>query len=472
MDTVKRFLLLGFLLMLSACGQQEDCCAPDEKKTEEISENEQEESEENVREEAEGSTDSAESTEKSVEVEEVEISLDSVLDEKAGTMHDANDEELEEELTKFIEDHEGEDTPDELVYGKLLEMLGGHPEVQEGIQYFMDFSPELIDLTDQPGGLKYIDGELSLKSNVYILMDNSGSMADEIDGKSKMDAAHESVNQFVSDMPNGTQVSLISYGFNGETSDKDNSCSAVEETFPIGSYEEDEFNEALSKYGSEGNTPLALAIEHVGEVIEASDTTGSHTVYVVSDGQETCNGNPVEAVKDLPGDDNVETVLNIVGFDIADEEVQELIDITEANGGEYLPATNPDELTRVLNKEKLELFVQYREWSNENLQNITQASNEKLQERNEIGHAAMTENRNMMNKMNGVLTRASNESSHKYQFHAARDWVTERNAIVSDFLVENHENSRENVNAEREKLADVVNEEFDKIQEEYEQDIE
>lgn len=470
MDTVKRFLLLGFLLMLSACGQQEDCCAPDGKETEEISENEQDDSKENVK--AEESTASAESTEKSVEIEEIEISLDSVLDEEPGTMHDADDKKLEEELTKFIEDNEGEDTSDELVYGKLLEMLGGHPDVQEGIQYFMDFSPELLDLTEQPGGLKYIDGELTLKNNVYILMDNSGSMADEIDGKTKMDAARESVNQFVSDMPNGTQVSLISYGFNGETSDKNNSCSAVEETFPIGSYKEDEFNKALSKYGSEGNTPLALAIEHVGEVIESSDATGSHTVYVVSDGQETCDGNPVEAVKDLPEDDNVETVLNIVGFDIADEEVQELIDITEANGGEYLSATNPDELTRVLNKEKLELFVQYREWSNENMQNITGASNEKLKQRNDIANAAMTENRNTMNKMNGVLNRVSNESSHKYQFHTARDRVTERNKIIGDFLSENHESSGENVNAERKKLVDAVNKEFDKIQKEYEQDIE
>src|SRR5699024_8864103 len=103
------------------------------------------------------------------------------------------------------------------------------------------------------------------------------------------------INQFVEDMPKGTEVSLISYGFNKESDEGDDegeekSCSAVEETFALGEYEADDFNEALNKYDSEGFTPLALAIEEVGKVIEESDSTGSHTIYVVSDGKETCHG--------------------------------------------------------------------------------------------------------------------------------------------------------------------------------------
>ena len=144
-------------------------------------------------------------------------------------MINASRQEIEDELTSFIEDNNG-DVTDEMVYEKLLEMLGGHPDMQEGIKYFQDFSAELVDLTDQPGGLKVEDGELSLRNNVYILMDNSGSMADEIDGQTKMDAAKESVNQFVEDMPNGTQVSLINYGFSKDSDEESNSCSAVEET--------------------------------------------------------------------------------------------------------------------------------------------------------------------------------------------------------------------------------------------------
>ena len=65
----------------------------------------------------------------------------------------AIEKEVEEELTNFIEENDG-DVTDEEVYEKLLEMLGGHPDIKEGSEYFQDFSPEFVDLTDKPGGLK------------------------------------------------------------------------------------------------------------------------------------------------------------------------------------------------------------------------------------------------------------------------------------------------------------------------------
>lgn len=485
---MRAFLLMGLLFILTACSTTEgstDESTEDTNQTEETEgtdENESEDTDEgtdessndednNSENDSNDSEDNNEEDSSSEIGEDIEISLDSVLEEEEGTMVDASREELEDELTTFIEDNDG-DVTDEMVYEKLIEMLGGHPDMQEGIEYFQDFSAELVDLTDQPGGLKVEDGELSMRNNVYILMDNSGSMADEIDGTTKMDAAKESVNQFVEDMPNGTQVSLINYGFSEEGSEEDNSCSAVEETFPIGEYNESEFNDALGQYGSEGFTPLALAIEEVGKVIEDSEATGSHTIYVVSDGQETCNGDPVAAVQDLPEDENIETVLNIIGFDIQDDEVQSLVDITEANGGEYLSATNPDELSRVLKQEKLNLFIKYRDWSNENLKNITQASNDKMLDKTQVYNDAATANRAVSNSINGVLNDVSQRSSQEYRYPEAREMADERYLLVRDFLSEAYDESSDDVEAEREKLQETVNQEFDEIESEYKEDTE
>lgn len=461
---MRAFILMGILLILTACGTTDDN-SEETTETEDTSDTEEATEEETTEEESikEDSTEPEES--------DIEISLDSILNEEEGSMIDASREELADELTTFIEENDG-DVTDEMVYEKLLEMLGGHPDMKEGIDYFQNFSPELVDLTDQPGGLKVEDGELTLRNNVYILMDNSGSMADEIDGITKMDAAKEAVNQFVEDMPNGTQVSLINYGFSEEGVEEDNSCSAVEETFPIGEYEESEFNEALGQYGSEGFTPLALAIEEVGKVIEGSESTGSHMIYVVSDGQETCNGDPVAAVEDLPEDENIETVLNIIGFDIQDDEVQSLVDITEANGGEYLSATNPDELSRVLKQEKLDLFIKYRDWSNENLRNITNASNEKMLDKTQVYNATAKANRETHNSINGVLNDVSQESSQEYQYHGARDMAEERYLILRDFLSESYDESSEGVETEREGLRESMNQEFDEIESEYKEDVE
>ena len=488
---MRAFLLMGLFFILTACSTTEgstDETTEDTNQTEETeatNDNESEDTNESTDEssteedsdsesdssESEDNTDENSASSEAAEEEDIEISLDSVLEEEEGTMVDASREELEDELTTFIEDNDG-DVTDEMVYEKLIEMLGGHPDMQEGIEYFQDFSAELVDLTDQPGGLKVEDGELSMRNNVYILMDNSGSMADEIDGTTKMDAAKESVNQFVEGMPNGTQVSLINYGFSEEGSEEDNSCSAVEETFPIGEYNEAEFNDALGQYGSEGFTPLALAIEEVGKVIEDSEATGSHTIYVVSDGQETCNGDPVAAVQDLPEDENIETVLNIIGFDIKDDEVQSLVDITEANGGEYLSATNPDELSRVLKQEKLNLFIKYRDWSNENLKNITQASNDKMLDKTQVYNDAATANREVSNSINGVLNDVSQSSSQEYRYPEAREMADERYLLVRDFLSEAYDESSDDVEAEKEKLQETVNQEFEEIESEYKVDAE
>lgn len=479
---MRTFILMALFIILTACSTTEE--SPDEsnqkiedteegtedKSTEAEATSDEDQDESNTNSEENETTEEETASNESEDIE-IEISLESVLEEEQGTMINASRQEIEDELTSFIEDNNG-DVTDEMVYEKLLEMLGGHPDMQEGIKYFQDFSAELVDLTDQPGGLKVEDGELSLRNNVYILMDNSGSMADEIDGQTKMDAAKESVNQFVEDMPNGTQVSLINYGFSKDSDEESNSCSAVEETFPIGEYEENEFNEALNQYGSEGFTPLALAIEEVGKVIENSESTGSHTIYVVSDGQETCNGDPVAAVQDLPEDENIETVLNIIGFDIQDDEVQSLVDITEANGGEYLSATNPDELSRILKREKLNLFNKYRDWSNENLKNITQASNDQHLDRTGVVNAANTANRQTDNSIDGVLNDVSMNSSQEFRYPKAREWAEERYLIVRDFLSENYEDAGDDIDSEKEKLRDSVNQEFDEIESDYKEDIE
>lgn len=337
---MKKLLVLGAVFLLSACGTSDADTTEETDSSEETAQTE----------ETEANTEDTETEEDTKESTEVDISIESVMDEEEGTMLDASDEELQEELTAYIEEEGPDNVTNEMIYTKLVEMLGGHPDVQGGIEYYMNYSSDLVDLTDQPGGLKVEDGEISLNNNVYILMDNSGSMADEVQGMTKIDAAKESINQVVEDLPNGTQVSLINYGFEVESDEPNAACTAVEETYPVGEYDEAVFSDAMGEYGSEGHTPLALAIEEVGKVIEASEETGSHTVYVVSDGQETCNGDPVEAVDQLPKDENVETVLNIVGFDIKDDEVQALVDITEASGGEYLSATNPEELTEVLDQ--------------------------------------------------------------------------------------------------------------------------
>lgn len=54
----------------------------------------------------------------------------------------------------------------------------------------------------------------------------------------------------------------------------------------------------------------------------------------ISDGIETCDGDPIKAVSKLRNH-QIDATVNIIGFDVDDEGQQQLKEIAEAGGGEY-----------------------------------------------------------------------------------------------------------------------------------------
>lgn len=89
--------------------------------------------------------------------------------------------------------------------------------------------------------------------------------------------------------------------------------------------------EAAARLRPAGWTPLAAAIT------AASSQPGPRgVVYVVSDGIETCGGDPVAAAQRAHA---AQVVVNVVGFGIADRaEEAALRAVAAAGGGRYLPA--------------------------------------------------------------------------------------------------------------------------------------
>ncbi len=84
------------------------------------------------------------------------------------------------------------------------------------------------------------------------------------------------------------------------------------------------FNQALDSFSPAGWTPLASAIQIAKE--DLSKQTGENVeniIYVVSDGVETCDGDPVKVAKDL-NESDIEAIVNIIGFDVDDEGQQQL----------------------------------------------------------------------------------------------------------------------------------------------------
>lgn len=216
------------------------------------------------------------------------------------------------------------------------------------------------------------------KLNIQILLDASGSMASQVDGGVKMNLAKEAIAEFASVLPEDAQVSLRVYGHKGtnELDGKELSCAATEEVYPLGGYDKEKFTDALDQFGPTGYTPLALAIEAAGEDLSKVHEIGTQSVvYVVSDGIETCNGDPVKAAKGLQSSD-IEAIVNIIGFDIQESERATLEAIADAGAGEYFQADTEDELKETLRKQKQELLNAWQEWINENVdKNIEEVNN-------------------------------------------------------------------------------------------------
>ncbi|MCA0149893.1 VWA domain-containing protein [Rossellomorea vietnamensis] len=192
------------------------------------------------------------------------------------------------------------------------------------------------------------EGELQLKENynVAILLDSSGSMGKVENGKTRMELAKDAIQQFVKDLPENANVSLRVYGHVGTGSDKDKkpSCSKIEEVYPFGNYDEGKFSEALNQFEPAGWTPMAKAIDEVKADFQQYDgKQNTNIIYVVSDGVETCNGDPVKAAKSL-ADSNISPVLNIIGYQVDNEGLAQLKEMADASGGNYINARSHDDL--------------------------------------------------------------------------------------------------------------------------------
>lgn len=92
------------------------------------------------------------------------------------------------------------------------------------------------------------------KMNTLVLMDASGSMNEILEGRTKMEQAKEAISEFVTSIPEDTNVSLIAYGHVGSSanSDKANSCSSVETVYPLSTYQPKDFTTSINSFQASG----------------------------------------------------------------------------------------------------------------------------------------------------------------------------------------------------------------------------
>ena len=173
-------------------------------------------------------------------------------------------------------------------------------------------------------------------TNVVYILDASNSMWGQIDGTAKIETAREVMGSLLADVSEGTTTGLLVYGHRSE-----GACDDIEVLSGLGAATPEALVAKLNELKPKGKTPIAGALKAAGDVFPTNDA--SNNVILISDGIETCNGDPCAVASEL-ATAGVDTKVHAVGFDVDSAAREQLECIAEKGNGSYYNASNADEL--------------------------------------------------------------------------------------------------------------------------------
>lgn len=199
--------------------------------------------------------------------------------------------------------------------------------------------------------------------NVLVALDSSGSMAETAAGQVKMDSAKSAIDRFVNQLPKTAHVGLLLYGHKGSSraADKAVSCAGIEAIYPLSPLNTQQFRSAVNAVQPNGFTPIAAALQKASTVFaNANGDDNRNVIYVVSDGLETCGGDPVTAARQLKAS-NAKVIVNVIGFDVDNESQRQLQAVADAGGGAFISVRTAKELDDTLERQRRSLeLLRYR----------------------------------------------------------------------------------------------------------------
>lgn len=194
----------------------------------------------------------------------------------------------------------------------------------------------------------------SSKTKMVLVFDASGSMAGAVGGGTKMEVAKKATKSFLDEAAKDTdlEVSIVVYGHKGDNTEgaKAASCAGIEEVYAMGPVNASRAKAAIDSFSATGWTPIADSLKKAEAILKQS-SGDSNIVLLVSDGEESCGGDPVETVKALRTG-SAQVITSVIGFDVAGETEAELRAIAEAGSGDYFSVKSALDFEEALKKHK------------------------------------------------------------------------------------------------------------------------
>lgn len=172
-------------------------------------------------------------------------------------------------------------------------------------------------------------------ARIILVLDASGSMWGQIEGKSKIAIAKEVLADLIKELPDQSRVGLVAYGHRSKAD-----CNDVEDLVPLMPLDKKALIAKIEVISPKGKTPITLSIRQTAEKLQRVEE--ETVIILVSDGKETCEGDPCALVKELKAA-GIRFAMYVIGFDVTEEEKEQLACMAEAGGGQYYTAKSAQE---------------------------------------------------------------------------------------------------------------------------------
>lgn len=180
-------------------------------------------------------------------------------------------------------------------------------------------------------------------SVVEVVLDASGSMLQKLDGKRRIDIAKTTLNNLLGTLKDSEQqFALRVFGHR-----KADACD-TELLLPPAPARNSAISQTINQLEAKNlaRTPIADSLKQVAQDLQAIQ--GPKLVILLTDGEETCAGDPAAAIKQLRAA-GLDVRVNIVGFAIGEYALkQQFSDWAAAGGGAYFDAQDAAQLQKAL----------------------------------------------------------------------------------------------------------------------------
>ena len=180
--------------------------------------------------------------------------------------------------------------------------------------------------------------------SVEIVVDASRSMWGRMHGEPKMVVAKEILQDVSYWFPEDLNLALRAYGSTSPSESADCADSAL--LVPFGDENREPIRAAIASLRPLGQTPIAYALNQAAR--DFGTLQDDRAVVLVTDGIESCGGDPVQAARELREQG---ITVHLIGFGLgngADEDTASLQAVANASGGRYVTAGSAEELKAAL----------------------------------------------------------------------------------------------------------------------------